>query len=176
MKKLFFSIPMVFVVFLVFSCASAPVAEPEPELRTEPEQQAPEEKKTEEQTSQDYFSSAFGKIYETYQSNIILKEARVYTVVRNDTASKIATKFYGRNNGYFFPLIAVASKDVIRDPDLIIPGMKLLIPDLQSNLADEEARKNIKALLRDMADVYAKKTSRWAPKTRRELITLTESI
>jgi hypothetical protein len=40
------------------------------------------------------------------------------------------------------------------DPDLIRPGMKLTIPDLQKNLNDKDARAELKSFLLDIANVY----------------------
>jgi hypothetical protein len=175
MKRLLFSIPMVIVMFLAFSCAIAPIVELDPQVEPAA-QQAPKEKTGEEQGTQKQFDTAFRQVYETHQSNLILTGAQQYTVIKDDTPSKIAMKFYGNNNGYFFPIIILASKNVIYDPDLIRPGMTLVIPDLQRNLANTDARKGIKLFLRDVADVYAKKTNQWAPTIRRELIKLAESL
>jgi hypothetical protein len=70
----------------------------------------------------------------------------------------------------------LASNETILDPDLINPGMKLVIPDLQKNLNNNDAREGIKAFLLDVAAVYEKKTVRWAPAINRELIKLAASL
>lgn len=171
MKKLLFCISIIWLGFLVLSCASAPAPAPEAEPQAV---QEPEEKEIE--FTQEHANAAFEEVYETHQSILILTGAQNYTVVKNDTPSKIATKFYGRGNGYFFPLIILASNDVILDPDLIEPGMILVVPDLELNLANEEARKGIRAFLLDIAVVYSRKTTRWAPSTQRELIKLADSL
>ena len=43
-----------------------------------------------------------------------------------DTLWDIATKNYG--DGTKYPIIAVANRDVVDDPDLIFPGQELRIP------------------------------------------------
>jgi hypothetical protein len=156
------------MVLLSLSCKTPPAAGPEPESVSDSEK--------EEEFTQDHANNAFEQVYETHQFIIILEGARNYRVMKNDTASRIATRFYGRGNGYFFPLIILASRNVILDPDLIEPGMNLIIPDLQKNLDNDDTRKGIKAFLFDMADVYENKTSRWASVTQRELIKLAKSL
>ncbi len=53
--------------------------------------------------------------------------ARVHEVVKGDTLSGIAKKYYGKSSEY--PRIFEANKDVLKDPDKIFPGQKLRIPD-----------------------------------------------
>jgi hypothetical protein len=143
--------------------------QPQPEPQPQPEQAV-------EEFTQDHTNVAFEQVYDIHQDLLILDGAQNYVVKKNDTPSRIALKFYGRNNGYFFPLIIMASRDVILDPDLIEIGMNLVIPDLQKNLDDQESRERIKAFLLDIAAIYEKKTSRWAPATRRELMKLAETL
>lgn len=49
-----------------------------------------------------------------------------YTVVKGDTLSGIAKKFYGKANAW--PKIHAANKDQVPNPDLIRPGQVLRIP------------------------------------------------
>lgn len=49
-----------------------------------------------------------------------------YTVVRGDTLSGIARRYYGDPN--LWPRIYNANRDQIRDPNLIYPGQRLCIP------------------------------------------------
>lgn len=49
-----------------------------------------------------------------------------YTIVKGDTLSGIAKRFYG--NAMDYPLIFEANREVIKDPDLIYPGQKIRIP------------------------------------------------
>ncbi|MDR2376230.1 MAG: LysM peptidoglycan-binding domain-containing protein [Treponema sp.] len=103
------------------------------------------------------------QIYEQHEPSIILIGAKEYTVIKGDTLSKIARKYYGAgDNGYYFPLIIAASKlnvDIV-DPDEIEVGMKFVIPDLQENLNDPGARSNLKNLLKEIAAFYSNKSGR----------------
>jgi nucleoid-associated protein YgaU len=53
-------------------------------------------------------------------------EAKLYTVVRGDTLSKIAKEYYG--NPMKYPVIFEANKPMLSDPDKIYPGQVLRIP------------------------------------------------
>jgi nucleoid-associated protein YgaU len=55
-------------------------------------------------------------------------EAQYHDVVRGDTLSAIAKKFYGDANKY--PVIFEANKPMLSHPDKIYPGQKLRIPAL----------------------------------------------
>lgn len=55
-------------------------------------------------------------------------EAQYHDVVRGDTLSAIAKKFYGDANKY--PKIFEANKPMLTHPDKIYPGQKLRIPAL----------------------------------------------
>jgi nucleoid-associated protein YgaU len=52
---------------------------------------------------------------------------RTYTVVRGDSLSKIAKRFYGKANDW--KRIFEANKGIIENPDLIYPGQVLKIPE-----------------------------------------------
>ena len=55
-------------------------------------------------------------------------EAQYHDVVRGDTLSAIAKKFYGK--GSMYKLIADANKDKIADPNDTLPvGVEIVIPD-----------------------------------------------
>ena len=55
-------------------------------------------------------------------------EAQYHDVVRGDTLSAIAKKFYGNANKY--PVIFEANKPMLSHPDKIYPGQKVRIPPL----------------------------------------------
>lgn len=55
-------------------------------------------------------------------------EAQFHDVVRGDTLSAIAKKYYGDANKY--PVIFEANKPMLTHPDKIYPGQKLRIPAL----------------------------------------------
>jgi hypothetical protein len=111
-------------------------------------------------TTQTQVDNAFQKVYNKYHSSLILDGAKSHTVVKGDTLSAIARNEYGAGNGVFFPLIMLASSEVVLDPDLIEPGDKLTIPDLQKNLNDPAAKGQLKSFLREIADIYATKKER----------------
>jgi hypothetical protein len=58
---------------------------------------------------------------------------------------EIAKQFY--RNGYYYPVIYLANILTIQDPDVIEPGMQIIVPDLQRNLNDSGARGVIKLAL-----------------------------
>jgi hypothetical protein len=102
-------------------------------------------------------NAAFETIYNTFRADLILEGAKKHTVARGDTLSAITRNNYGSSNGYYFPLIMLASSEVVLDPDLIEPGMQLTIPDLQKNLNNAKARSRLKKFLIQISGVYAKK-------------------
>ena len=57
-----------------------------------------------------------------------VEETEFYTVVRGDSLSKIAKRYYG--NAMKYPVIFEANREVIKDPDLIYPGQVLRIPKI----------------------------------------------
>jgi PhoPQ-activated pathogenicity-related protein len=102
-------------------------------------------------TTQEQANEALQEIYNEYKSDLILEGAKTYTVVRGDVLNAISRREY--NNGFYFPLIMLASSDVVLDPDQIEPGMNLIIPDLQRNLNNANAKGRIKNFLREIADI-----------------------
>ena len=53
-------------------------------------------------------------------------ETRIYEVVKGDTLSAIAKRYYGKASGY--AKIFEANRDILKDPDHLHPGQKLKIP------------------------------------------------
>jgi len=94
---------------------------------------------------------ALKSVYDRHYGDLILDGAEKYTVVTGDTLSAISRTKY--DNGLYFPVIMLASKDVVLDPDKIEPGMELTIPDLQKNLDNPKAKANIKSFLSEIAKV-----------------------
>jgi len=91
----------------------------------------------------------FQKIYNRYKNDLILDGAETYTVKSGDTLSAISRAQY--QNGFYFPVIMLASSEVVSDPDKIEPGMELTIPDLQKNLDHAKSKASIKKCLTDVA-------------------------
>ena len=91
-------------------------------------------------------------------TDLILDGASTYTVVKGDTLSEISRNKY--QNGFYWPLIMMASNDVIEDQDYIKPGMVLIIPRLQANLDDSRARQSMKNYFLEAADITSRKRPR----------------
>ena len=127
MKKVVSVLTLVLCAMFVFSCATKKPAT---------------QKKTE---------ASFKKVYDQYKGDLILEGATTYTVKSGDTLSAISREKY--HNGLYFPVIMLASSDVVLDPDQISPGMVLTIPDLQKNLNNEKAKISIKKFLFDIAKI-----------------------
>ena len=90
-------------------------------------------------------------IYNRYSNNLILAGAQYYTVVSGDMMRTISQRFYG--NQQYYPVILLASRDVVVDPEKIIPGMLLTIPDLQTNLNNPSSKQAIKDVYKEIADL-----------------------
>jgi hypothetical protein len=84
------------------------------------------------------------------QSGIILDGAVNYTVKKGDTLSGIARQFY--QDGSYYPLIMMAS-DGISDIDKIYPNMKLIIPNLRTNLNNPTAKESINRYFLQIANL-----------------------
>jgi hypothetical protein len=106
-------------------------------------------------TSQAKTESALKDAYDRYYNDLVLDGAQSRSVVKGETLSGISRSVY--NNGFYFPVIMLASKDVVLDPDKIEPGMKLTVPDLQRNLNDPKARASIKSFLLEIAAIEDKR-------------------
>lgn len=70
-------------------------------------------------------------------------QRRTYTVVRGDTLSGIARKFYGANQGGAWPTIFFANRNLISNPDLIRPGWRLTIPPTVTSRDVARARRSV---------------------------------
>lgn len=150
MKKITVGFAAVFAALFLFSCKSAPAPAPA----------------AEEEFTQEAVNEALTQIFDTHRPSLDLTGAQQYTVVRRDTLSQIARRFYGNltnvgiageRNGFFFPIIMMASGSNIVDPDLIRPGMRLTIPDLRRNLDNPSSRDAIRNSLLQVAEIYSKK-------------------
>ncbi|MCL2184431.1 MAG: LysM peptidoglycan-binding domain-containing protein [Treponema sp.] len=97
---------------------------------------------------------SFSKIYDKH-SGLIVAGATKYTVKSGDTLANIARNAYGgvETPAFYYPVIMLASKNTILDPDKIQPGMELTIPNLQVNLANPEGRSAVKGVILDLSNV-----------------------
>ena len=146
LKKIAIIFLILLLVGMTFSCKSGP--------------------KIEGEVTQDKVNDALQSIYDQYRSKLDMTGAKDYTIAKGDTLSQITRNNYGDltdvgdagpNNGFYFPVIMMASESKIVDPDFIEPDMKLKIVDLKKNLAIPASRKAIKDCLNDVAYVYNKK-------------------
>jgi hypothetical protein len=138
--------------------------------------------KIEGDVTQDKVNQALEHIYSAYFNKLDLSGAQIYMVERGDTLSQITRKFYGDltgvgaagpNNGFYFPIIMLASDTAIVDPDLIEPGMILTIQKKKKNLADSGSRKAIKDCIKDVSYVYNRKGQK---ASEQGLVTLANSL
>jgi len=88
-------------------------------------------------------------------TDLVLDGAETYTVVLGDTLSNISRKKY--QDGFYYPLIMMASPGVVADQDLIEPGMLLTIPRLQANLNDARAKESMKKYYLEIAGITERK-------------------
>jgi hypothetical protein len=124
------------------------------------------------------------EVFDYSQDTLILDgSAKSYTVKWGDTLSALAKQSWGKDRGYFFPIIVLASKDAnITDPDIITPGTTLVIPDLDVNLANGGARGVVKDCLKVSSEFYSRKAATVnnprleLDKTSRELAKLSDSL
>jgi hypothetical protein len=158
MKKLLTVLCLFLMSFVVVSCASTvPVSEPAPVSEQPAPVSQPAPAPTPTPTPASAPVTTFEPVYNTYQNDLILDGATKYVVKKGDFLAAITHTAYGNSNGYFFPVIMLASSDVVLDPDLIYPEASLTIPDLERNLNDPTSRQRIKSFLLDIAGVYDRK-------------------
>jgi hypothetical protein len=115
---------------------------------------------------QEKVNEALVQVYDTHRSRLDISGAEEYVIQSGDTLSAIIRNKYGDitdvgdagiRNGFYFPLIMMASAQDIVDPDFIEPGMVLVLPDLRKNLDNPDARQAIKETLLDVAYIYNRK-------------------
>ena len=149
MKKIVVVFVVILTALMLFSCGSAPAS---PRLEGE--------------VTQERVNEVLGQIYDIYRGRLDLTGAQEHIVVSGDTLSAITRRFYGNltnvgdagtNNGFHFPVIMMATGSHIVDPELIEPGMRLVIPDLRRNLDNPNSRQAIKDTLINVAHVYERK-------------------
>jgi len=83
--------------------------------------------------------------------------AGTYTVKKGDTLSEISRHAY--DDGFYYPVIMLASQGVVINPDKIQPGMTLTIPDLEKNKANTNSRKSMKNCLNGFANIEKSKAN-----------------
>ena len=94
----------------------------------------------------------FQEVYSKYKKDLVLDGAKSYSVVSGDTLYLISKKFYN-NEGFYYPIIMLASSEIVLDPDKIRPGMVLTIPNLEANLENKGAKHAINGVMLDCANI-----------------------
>jgi hypothetical protein len=142
MKKFLLFALIIISVLLVVACKSSPASPAPVEAAPAPVETAPFE-------ITEVNDAAFEAIYSRWFGDIILDGATTYTVVSGDYLAAISRRFY--HDGYYYPLIMLASSDIVLDPDDIDIGMELTIPDLELNKANPRSREAIRGVILDCA-------------------------
>jgi hypothetical protein len=136
----------------------------------------------EPRADEEFFSPFWPPVEESYEyeepaGDLILDGAQTHLVVWGDSLTKLAKRYYGSENGYFFPLILLASRDVVSNPDVLLPETRLTIPDLQRNLDNPASRRRLKEYINEVAGMYdSGYGNRWDIQTRDELRSLANSL
>jgi len=152
MKKIVAVFATLLVSLMLFSCATPETARVSGILEGE--------------VTQARVDEALSHIYELFRPRLDLTGAQEHVVVAGDTLSGIARNFFGHltnvgdagfQNGFYFPVIMMASQTHIVDPDLIEPGLSLTIIDLRRNLDNPIARAAIRESLLEVAYVYGRR-------------------
>jgi nucleoid-associated protein YgaU len=94
--------------------------------------------------------------------------SKTHEVRWGDTLSKLAKQYYGSENGYYFPLIQLASQGKITNPDRIISGDVLIIPDIDRNRKNGANNARVKQFLNEVASYYRQKGDRSTERGLRE--------
>jgi hypothetical protein len=161
MKNIAFCFVLFLGLFVFFACGSAPpppdpapapapVPEPEPKAPTRiliPPPPSREPPRPQEPPK--------ARVSPSRSTDLILTGAETYIVVKGDTLSKISKRKY--KNSYYYPLIMMASRGIVKNQDHIQPGMVLTIPKLQPNLNDARARASMKKYFLEVADITSRK-------------------
>ena len=123
-------------------------------------------------------NQSFDKVYNAHASALVLESAKTYEVKSGDTLTKITKEFYaGKDeNGYYFPLIMLASHNVVSDPEFIAPGMKLTIPNFDANINDKAVATKLKPYFKDLAGVYKQKKTAAAEDIRPHLLEISAQL
>lgn len=140
MKNIVFCLVLFVSLFVFFACGGGPPPAPAPAPAAPPPPPPP---------------PAPAPAAPARTTDLILDGAGTYTVVNGDTLSKLSQAKY--KNSFYYPLIMMASKDIVKDQDFILPGMVLTIPVLQANLNDSRARESMKKFFLEVANITDRK-------------------
>jgi len=98
----------------------------------------------------------YTKLYDA-NTGLDLTGAKYYKVKSGDTLSDISRNFYG--DSFYYPIIMLASRGVVINPDKIVPGMELTIPDIERNKSGATSRRSMKNCLNGFAEIERRKAS-----------------
>jgi hypothetical protein len=135
MKKNVLVVLLIISILLIVACKSPP---PAAEI-------------TETAEITEVTDETFRTVFVKYIDDLIIDGAINHEVKSGDTVIGISLKYYDHN--YFFPIIMLASKYVVLDPDKINPGMVLIVPNLEVNLNDPVSRAAIINVMMEYADI-----------------------
>jgi len=182
MKKYLISL-LILAVLLGLSCASAPTTpEPAPPARVTPAPVTTPPVSTPPPAPAPVTVTPPAPVVVLSPVGLDMSGAVDYTVMLGDFLSEITRTFYGHltdvgqagtRNGFYYPLLMLASEGEIKDPDLIFEGMNIKIPDLAKNLANPDSRKAIKNVLSETAALYRNK---YLPSEEEGLLRLADSL
>ena len=164
MKKILYLIAIAVITALIMACGStgetqeSPPESPPPAAQPQTTQPPPAQPQTTQPPPAATPPRDVEAVYEQYAGDLILEGARRYTVVSGDTLVRIARNSYG--NGFYYPIIMMASRDVVQDPDRLRPGMVLTIPDIEANINNPGARVSIRNFLFDIAIIEDQRNRR----------------
>jgi len=148
MKKVVFYLVLLLSIFVFFACASAP-KEPPPPPPPAPAPAPPPPPPPPPPAPPPTPAPVAPPPSRT--TDLVLDGAGAYSVVKGDTLSNISRSKY--KNGFYYPLIMMASNNIVEDQDLIEPGWELTIPRLQANLDDDRAKQSMKKFFLEIADI-----------------------
>ena len=144
MNKAIFCLVLVLGLFVFFACTSSPP----PATATTPARETPPPAPQPASTPAEQPRTPPPPARTT---DLVLDGAGTYVVVEGDTLSNISRKQY--NNGFYYPLIMMASKTLVEDQDFILPDWNLTVPLLQANLNDSRARESMKNFFLEIARI-----------------------
>lgn len=121
-------------------------------------------------------NKSFDKVYNSHAGVLVLDGAERYTVKDGDTLTGIAKGAYGGENGYYFPIIMLASHDVVKDPERIEPGMQLMIPSFDANIKNKDVAKRLSPYFKDIAEVYEQKKTAAPVDIRPNLLAISDML
>jgi len=101
--------------------------------------------------------NVYAEVLSKCSPSINAQKAKVYQVAKGDTLLSIAKKFYGDDKGAYFPLIALASANLMSGSTELSVGHYIIIPDIDTNISASKNKKAVRKYFQDTAARYQKK-------------------